>query len=166
MSCYVLMWQWKCHQSLCRIWNTRLSRVIHISFLKWRGLSCRSPLLSMRTISNHIDMPLWQSSIGCRNQKETHSCCLSFQRDFHLSIKGVIHKSTYKVRVSTGANYLLNHINIVGSNLTGRIKPPGRACSRRYDDSAALELAHAFIVHFNSVHARAWHVFLCCEHFI
>ena len=111
-------------------------------------------------------MPLWQSSKGCRNPKEIHSCCLSFQRDFHLSIKRVIHKSTYKVRVSTSANYLLNQINIVGSDLTGIIKPPGRACSRRYDDSTALELAHTFIVHFNPVHARAWHVFLCSEHFI
>ena len=78
----------------------------------------------------------------------------------------MIHKSTYKVRVSTSAYNLFNQINIVGSDLTGRIKPPGRACSRRYDDSAALELAHTFIVHFNPVHARAWHVFLCCEHFI
>ena len=111
-------------------------------------------------------MPLWQSSRGCRNRKETHYCCLSFQRGFHLSIIEVIHLTTYEIRVCTGANDLLNQINFVGSDLTGWIKPPRRACSCWYNYTAALELPHIFIVHFNPVHTRAWDIFLCCEHFI
>ena len=52
------------------------------------------------------------------------------------------------------------------SDLSCRVKPSRWSGTGRYNDSAALELAHIFIVHMDAVHACAWHVFLCRKYFI